>query len=384
MQIIKALLILLLLCPSIYAQGFNWSEPELVDSINGIIDDFNPSISADGQTMHFTTGNRIMVSHRIGDTWGAPTMLGDNINSGQRQVKATVTPDNRTLYFTSWRAGGYGTYDIWKSEWDDSCECWGEPDVLPEPINTPYMEWDVQLSLDGMSMYFTSDRSFGWGYNDIWCSEWDTLAQSWGEPYNLGNVVNSSSADECPYPTSDPNILYFTSIHHHGFDEWQGGADIFVAFKRNGVWDSLAILPPPINTIHHEKSAAILFDNSELYISSTRLGGPSDDEIYISYLITGIDENNVINNIGNFKFSIYPNPFNSTTSITYENIISSSLSIYDITGRLINRLDIHDDHTGSITWDATDLSGKPISAGVYFIRGDGADGVVSSKMIYLK
>lgn len=362
----------------------SWSDPVLVDSINGIILDFNPSLSADGQTMYFATGNRIMVSHRTGDTWGAPTMLGQNINSGQRQVKATITPDNQTLYFTSWRAGGYGTYDIWKSNWDDSCDCWGVPEVLPPPINTPYMEWDVQLSLDGMYMYFTSNRSFGWGYNDIWCSKWDTTTEAWGNPYNLGNVVNSSSIDECPYPSPDPDVLYFSSLHSHGFEEWQGGTDIFIAYKRDGVWDSLSILPNPINTLHNEGSSAISPDGTELYFSSSRIGGMGFDDIFISRLITDIDNYNENPVIREFDFCLYPNPFNSQTIISYQNLAGSDIEIYDICGRLVKTLHTDNSLKGSIIWNATDELGNGISSGIYFARAKTDDGIVTARMIYLK
>jgi hypothetical protein len=98
-----------------FAQTGYWSEPVPVDSINGIIDDYYPSMSPDGLTLYFATGNRIRISHWNGQSWGASVDAGPNINAGQRQIKASVTPDNRTLYFTSWRSGGYGTYDIWRS-----------------------------------------------------------------------------------------------------------------------------------------------------------------------------------------------------------------------------------------------------------------------------
>jgi len=166
---ITCLVVLVLAMPA----AADWTEPVPVDSINGVIDDFYPSISPDGQTMYFTTGNRIRMTRWNGVAWGASVDLGDNINSGQRQVKATVTPDNRTLYFTSYKAGGYGSYDIWKSEWDDSCSCWGVATVMPPPLNTEFMEWDVQLSHDGRKMYLSSDRHFSWGDLDIWCSDWN-------------------------------------------------------------------------------------------------------------------------------------------------------------------------------------------------------------------
>lgn len=382
----KTWVVWLFLLGSALAQNWNWSDPVLVDSINGVIMDFNPSLSPDGQTMYFTTGNRIMVSYRSGDTWGAPTMLGPNINSGQRQVKATVTPDNRTLYFTSWRAGGLGTYNIWKSNWDDSCDCWGVPEVLPEPLNTPYMEWDVQLSLDGMYMYFTSDRSFGLGFNDIWCSDWDTLTENWGEPYNLGGIVNSSSIDECPYPfPGDNNKIYFSSLYSHGFEGWQGGRDIFIAYKRNGSWDSLTILPSPINTIHHESSSAITPDGLELYIASTRIGGAGADDIFVSYRMVGIEESNGRGEILPNDLFIYPNPV--TNYVLFSSLLpsrkeNSEIIIFNLLGQIIMRVNLS--QKGNFRWDLNKYDNSHLPNGIYFAVGRIGNHVVSQKFTVIK
>lgn len=379
------LIIIVIIASSIGVWAQHWSDPVLVDSINGVIMDFNPSLSADGQTMYFTTGNRIMVTHRNGDTWGAPTMLGPNINSGQRQVKATVTPDNRTLYFTSWRAGGYGTYDIWKSNWDDSNGCWGVPEVLPAPINTSYMEWDVQLSLDGMYMYFSSDRNFGYGYNDIWCTEWDTLAETWGEPYNLGDVINTSSIDECPYPSPDNNRLYFSSLVSHGFDEWQGGTDIFIAYKRAGAWDSLSILPPPINTLHNENSSALAGDETTLYIASTRLGGSGFDDIFISHLGTGIDEHEGRGDTQQFDFFLYPNPAKEYVLFSYKSFDSVQPLFFTIYNALGQQVHIVKSEGGDgLYWVMNTNSGGTPANGVYFAVGQIGKQIITKKFTIIK
>jgi len=203
---------IIIIAGSAFAQNGYWSEPVPVPNINTYDHEYYPSISPDGLTLYFASGNSIKISHWNGQGWDAPIDAGPNINAGQRQIKASVTPDNRTLYFTSWRAGGYGTYDIWRSYWQDSCQCWGPAEVLPPPINTDYMEWDVQLSHDGEKMYISSDRRFSWGDFDIWCSDWNDTTQSWGEPENLGLGLNSSTRDYSAYPTIDGNTLYFASV----------------------------------------------------------------------------------------------------------------------------------------------------------------------------
>jgi len=80
----------------------------------------------------------------------------------------------------------------------------------------------------------------------------------------------------------------------------------------------------------------------------------------------------------------YPNPFNSTTLLSYSNLEGGDIEIYDITGRLVRILHSGGIKEGSITWDATDNSGKDISSGVYFAKTMTPQGLRTLKIVYLK
>jgi len=339
-----------------------------VDSINGIIHDFYPSISPDGQAMYFTKGNYIWVSNWNGSSWGTPAILGENINSGQRQIKATVTPDNQTLYFTSWRAGGYGTYDIWKSNWDDSCECWDEAAILPPPLSTEYMEWDVQLSYDGRKMYISSDRQFSWGDFDIWCSDWDDSAQDWGTPYNLGTTINTSSRDYSAYPSLAGNVLFFASWSRHGFwpPAWQDPPELFVAYNRNGAWDSLTILTS-LNSEYWDESPALSWDGMSLYFASSRNNPDGWSDIYVSTRANNIEDDIETPQGSGHNLNIYPNPGNNAINFNLHPKAGSAniqLIIVNILGQKIVQMDIGNSLT--TTWDCRDYLGKEVSSGCYF------------------
>ena len=358
----------------------DWTEPVPVDSINGVIDDFYPSISPDGQTMYFTTGNRIRMTRWNGVAWGASVDLGDNINSGQRQVKATVTPDNRTLYFTSYKAGGYGSYDIWKSDWDDSCNCWGVATVMPPPLNTEFMEWDVQFSHDGRKMYLSSDRHFSWGDLDIWCSDWNDSTQSWGEPVNLGMTVNGSLDEYGAYPTVDGTLLYFCSWTWHGL----GPVDLIVAFNRGNGWDSIDILPPPIMTGYWEESPAITDDGLTLYFASTRPGGPGFTDIYVTHYITAIEEVGEEGGGNKLDINVYPNPGKEGVILKVRNGNGKEglISVYDVSGKKIRELRAK---TGDIFfWDGRNGEGQQVSSGLYFAVFRTSGICLSKKVILLR
>jgi len=45
--------------------------------------------------------------------WGPPVNLGPNVNSSANDGGASISADGLTLYFSSNRSGGFGGYDLW-------------------------------------------------------------------------------------------------------------------------------------------------------------------------------------------------------------------------------------------------------------------------------
>ena len=84
----------------------------------------------------------------------------------------------------------------------------------------------------------------------------------------------------------------------------------------------------------------------------------------------------------------YPNPFNPITTLKYDlpNDNHVTLTISDLNGREINRLVNTNQSAGhkSIQWNATDVHGKPVSAGVYIYQIHAGDFVQTKKMVLLK
>lgn len=84
----------------------------------------------------------------------------------------------------------------------------------------------------------------------------------------------------------------------------------------------------------------------------------------------------------------YPNPFNPTTTISYEvsGDADVQISIYDARGSLVTRL--VDEHrvAGSyrVVWDGSDISGQPVASGLYFCRMMVGDALSTSKLALIK
>ncbi len=85
---------------------------------------------------------------------------------------------------------------------------------------------------------------------------------------------------------------------------------------------------------------------------------------------------------------VRPNPFNSQTMITLNHVKGGEacLEIYDITGRLVKKLQQGVETNGRVNfvWDATDNSGNKVSSGVYFAKALTPQDVKTVKLLYLK
>ncbi|HCN24025.1 MAG TPA: hypothetical protein DIS65_01475, partial [Candidatus Marinimicrobia bacterium] len=68
----------------------------------------------------------------------------------------------------------------------------------------------------------------------------------------------------------------------------------------------------------------------------------------------------------------YPNPFNPITSLRYDlpERAKVTLTVYDLIGKEVTQLVNTTQEAGdkSVQWDATDMHGKPVSAGVYLYQ----------------
>lgn len=86
------------------------------------------------------------------------------------------------------------------------------------------------------------------------------------------------------------------------------------------------------------------------------------------------------------KFISYPNPFNFSTTLKYtlSEKTNVKLSIYSLTGKLINVLVNQNQNSGDYTiiWNGTDLLGTRLSEGIYFGRLDILDGKAQNIKIF--
>ena len=87
-------------------------------------------------------------------------------------------------------------------------------------------------------------------------------------------------------------------------------------------------------------------------------------------------------------FNNYPNPFNPRTTIEF-NLINPtvvSVKIYNVNGKLIKNLvnDFYNSGTYQVSWNGTDLSGNKVASGVYYYQFQAGNTSLSKKMLIVK
>lgn len=89
-----------------------------------------------------------------------------------------------------------------------------------------------------------------------------------------------------------------------------------------------------------------------------------------------------------FAVNVYPNPFNPSTTISYELPESAPVSvvIYDVLGQQVRHLISQVNSAGrySVQWDARDNQGRGVASGVYIAKVDAGTTTLSQKMLLLK
>jgi hypothetical protein len=86
-------------------------------------------------------------------------------------------------------------------------------------------------------------------------------------------------------------------------------------------------------------------------------------------------------NIPDTYISVYPNPFNSTCTISIIDAKIRSVAIYDIAGRLVNRLQVR---SGGATWDGRSSDGAELGSGIYFVNASDNKRNFTRKIVMIK
>ncbi|MGH1338231.1 MAG: OmpA family protein [Aureispira sp.] len=261
--------------------------------------DFSPSYYKDGLVFVSTRKNASMsqqdewINDNCMDLYYAPVKEGqimepkpfsDELNGKFHEGPVTFTDDEQKIFFSrnNYIRGKRRTSQnritklkIYTAEQQKGL--W--KNIKELPFNSD--EYDVchpALSADERILVFSSSKGEGHqGGMDLYASLW--VGDYWTTPINLGPEINTKGNEVFPYLYQDGS-LYFASTGHGGL----GGLDLFVALftgsNELAEWKFPLNLGAPFNSPHDDFGLILNPEETAGYLTSNRLGGKGQDDIY--------------------------------------------------------------------------------------------------------
>ena len=202
----------------------------------------NPVVSKNDSVFIFTQKvegkNRILCSYK-NRTWEEPVDITQQLGGLDRLYTNSVSGNGRflVLYIDDGNDG-----NLYFSQRTGST--WTRIRNFGKPVNTIYWESHGFITPDETKLYISSNRPGGFGKLDIWVSE-KTTSGTWGEPVNLGDVINTAQDEDAPFFDPDNDALLFSSTGHMSM----GRYDLFRSvINRYGNWDRPVGMPFAFNT----------------------------------------------------------------------------------------------------------------------------------------
>lgn len=201
------------------------------------------------------------------ETWvpfGAVTRHPALLNAPASQVNPTLTADELELYYAT-RVDG--TLDIWLTKRASGTSAWGPLGKVLE-LSSNSMDELPEVSPDGLTMYFASDRPGGVAAGEhLWMSRRASRTDPWGRPVPVTDFA-PGDADISPSIQGTGLIMTFSS--QRGSTDWQ----LYVTTRpsTSDPWGTPTLLSE-LNSTAADWSSGLYRGGTGIVFSTTRVGG---------------------------------------------------------------------------------------------------------------
>jgi OmpA-OmpF porin, OOP family len=210
---------------------FNNESPNFVNAVS--------AATPDGKSVIMFLGNKylengkmlagISMSNNINGSWTKPTALEiENDYNYNEKSNYFMANTRRSLLMSIERENSRGGRDLYVSiAKNDSL--WGEPINLGAVVNTSGEETSPFLATDDKTLYFSSNGFSGYGGSDIYVStRLDDTWTNWSEPQNMGPDINSKLDDLFfNIPASSEYAYYSHSMTEENMDIFRVKLPVF-------------------------------------------------------------------------------------------------------------------------------------------------------------
>jgi hypothetical protein len=231
-----------------------------------------PAFAPDGTQVYWKAmegPNRLTYSRQVDGRWTAPRAASLGLLSFSSDDPA-LSPDGRTLYFTSWRPLKWTRplahkERIWQVQAARSGRRWQRPTPLSDAVNATDLHWQFSLAENG-ALYFAAQ-------GDLYRAP--LVDGQHAAPQRLGPAINDPaegvpSREGTPFVAPDERYLIFSSDRE---DDSQGREDLYVSYQQaDGTWSPAINLGPAVNSAAPELCPRVSPDGKYLFFLSGKSG----------------------------------------------------------------------------------------------------------------
>jgi hypothetical protein len=186
---------------------------------------FGPTSGVDGGSDGMIDGTPTQDPPFATGPFGPPQLVSIS-TSTTREDDITLTGDMLEIFFESDRVT-QGQSDIYTSRRANVADAWSLPSRVDE-LSTTYLETSMEISTDGLTLYFSSNRPPSTTV-DVFVSTRPDRNSPWSAPELVSAVSSTSANDYNAQPWNDKTLFL-------GSDRMpaRGGSDIFRATRSSG------------------------------------------------------------------------------------------------------------------------------------------------------
>jgi WD40-like Beta Propeller Repeat len=205
--------------------------------------------------------------------WGRPEVAP--FSGRFRDLEASFSPDGQFVFFSSDRPGNSATtkknFDIWRVKKLPSGK-WGEPENMGSIVNSDKNEFYPSAARNG-NLYFTVEADYGKGSEDIVVCR--LTNDGYTKPESLPEDINTKYDEFNAFVDPDEQFIIFSS---YGRPDDLGGGDLYISHKDDkGKWQPVKHLPAPVNSASLDYCPFVTPDKKYLIFTSNRLNGQFAD-----------------------------------------------------------------------------------------------------------
>jgi hypothetical protein len=251
---------------------YRFGAPRLLAELDATYANQNPTLTADLLDLFFTsnrgeTGGDVWTAHRASPrgAFDPPAMVAD-VSSAEYEISPAISLDGLSLYFGSERAGGAGALDIWSATRADRTSPWSAIENLAA-VNSAANDIPRPPGQLGLVMPMASERDNPSGGYQTYLAVRPGVDRPFGAPAIVSELAAADTSIADAFLTNDGLTLLYA------FAPPGREPDLFVAWRASTA-DRFSLATPltDLNTAADERDPWLSPDGTSFYFSSNRSG----------------------------------------------------------------------------------------------------------------